>query len=565
MTNTPVIMLPPSSLAPSPTASLMDSFHSLMDAPSRQSQPTSSSRDLSVGEWAHGKSAKCKPPVLVHGQDWKDVNKNIKQMDQLYDATFFTWLKSEDNVLVTAMYLHRIANEYSLDRIINAVKWLVADWRWESTSILVRHITVGWTDEQGDLQRAQLLRHLTQTWATQYTATLITTILATPPYVTTTHTQRERFLRAFTDGWDFSKLSEFFMYLQSQANVDYKVKCLMLQEAARRERETLSAKLNKRRRKRQLQLEDPSDDTGLPTIEPASSSVQPDPSEDPSDLPVDPATSVTTSAIATFPPPPPTTPMPTLPMVHGASSPPSCLTSSFLPTTSPPASIPEEAPHFYPSLDDLQVLPSPSSSPSLPPSNTPPSSSRFHHRRISSNDLLDVKRQRYSDEPDENESPAQDLQEPCSSSLGCLNNASSNNTTSSTPASHPSPHTYHHHHHHHHHHHQYHHHHHDRLTSDLSRLDLGAVSRTSVSSVSPGTPSSWLHRRRSSTSNNPDAPTSTPTSSSSIPCAAEPSPLMDATPNEEDMDPAAGSSSGLRKQRNALSSSRSLHPSFIEQ
>ena len=70
-------------------------------------------------------------------------------MDQLYDATFYTWLKSEDNVLVTAMYLHRIANEYPLERIANALKWLVSDWRWESTSILVRHVTVDWCNEDG--------------------------------------------------------------------------------------------------------------------------------------------------------------------------------------------------------------------------------------------------------------------------------------------------------------------------------------------------------------------------------------------------------------------------------
>lgn len=37
------------------------------------------------------------------------------------------------------------------------------------------------------------------------------------------------------------------MYLQSPANIDYKVKCVMLQEAARRERETLGAKLRKKR------------------------------------------------------------------------------------------------------------------------------------------------------------------------------------------------------------------------------------------------------------------------------------------------------------------------------
>lgn len=225
---------------------------------------------------------------------WRDVYRNIKCMDQLYDATFYSWLKSEDNVLVTAVYLHRIANEYPLVRIINALKWLISDWRLESISILVRHVTVDWSDEvgeclyfnsgfhillyildwgpplhtnqmppvimikkkkninqfykiSGDLRRAHLLRHLTHSWATQYTATLITTILATPPYQTSSNQQRERFLRAFAQDWDFSKLSEFFMYLQSRANVDYKVKCVMLQEAARKERETLGAKLSKKR------------------------------------------------------------------------------------------------------------------------------------------------------------------------------------------------------------------------------------------------------------------------------------------------------------------------------
>ena len=82
---------------------------------------------------------------------WRDVYRNIKCMDQLYDATFYSWLKSEDNVLVTAVYLHRIANEYPLFRIINALKWLISDWRLESISILVRHVTVDWKDEVGKL------------------------------------------------------------------------------------------------------------------------------------------------------------------------------------------------------------------------------------------------------------------------------------------------------------------------------------------------------------------------------------------------------------------------------
>ncbi|KAI9311746.1 hypothetical protein BX666DRAFT_2070697 [Dichotomocladium elegans] len=104
----------------------------------------------------------------------------------------------------------------------------------------------------GDRNRAYLLRHLTQNWATQYTATLITTILATPPYLSSDNTQRERFIRAFARDWDFSKLSEFFMYLQSRAKIDYKLKCIMLQEAAQRDREALSAKLHSRMKRAEL-------------------------------------------------------------------------------------------------------------------------------------------------------------------------------------------------------------------------------------------------------------------------------------------------------------------------
>ncbi|RCI03165.1 hypothetical protein CU098_010719 [Rhizopus stolonifer] len=173
---------------------------------------------------------------------WKDVHKNIKQMDQFYDATFHAWLKSEENVLVTSIYLHRIANEYPLERIINALEWLTIDWRWESTSILVRHVTVDWTDDEGDKKRATLLLQLTHNWATQFIATLITTILISSPYSTSGVKKRERFLKEFTKDWDFSKLSEFFMFLKSRANIDYKFKCALLKEAASRDGPTNKAR-----------------------------------------------------------------------------------------------------------------------------------------------------------------------------------------------------------------------------------------------------------------------------------------------------------------------------------
>ncbi|OBZ89032.1 hypothetical protein A0J61_02908 [Choanephora cucurbitarum] len=227
-----------------------DTIHSTLTN-TTTTPPTSTTTNIGTTSSVHitNTTTNSKPIVLKDSNEdnWRDVYRNIKCMDQLYDASFYSWLKSEENVLVTAMYLHRIANEYPLVRIINALKWLISDWRLESISTLVKHVTVDWCDEAGDLRRAHLLRHLTHSWATQYTTTLITMVLSSAPYATTSSFQRERFLREFTKEWDFSKLSEFFMYLQSPANIDYKVKCVMLQEAARRERETLGAKLKKKR------------------------------------------------------------------------------------------------------------------------------------------------------------------------------------------------------------------------------------------------------------------------------------------------------------------------------
>ncbi|CAG8619675.1 1_t:CDS:2 [Paraglomus brasilianum] len=159
---------------------------------------------------------------------WVDVYKNIKRMDTLYDATFYNWLKSEDNVVVISMYLHRIANQYPLPRIINALKWLISDWRLESIAVLVKQVTVDWKGNEGDSRRGTLLRHMTYNWAPQFTASLIASILTAPPYttstsyvasITTINAARQRFLKALTSDYDFSKLSEFLMCLGSQLSL----------------------------------------------------------------------------------------------------------------------------------------------------------------------------------------------------------------------------------------------------------------------------------------------------------------------------------------------------------
>ncbi|KAF9944927.1 hypothetical protein BGZ65_011417, partial [Modicella reniformis] len=96
-------------------------------------------------------------------------------MDDLYDATFYQWLRSEDNVLVTASYLQRLAGEYDLERIEHALCWLVNGWRLESIAILVKQVTFDWVvtkGDQGELNRARLVLALTDNWAIQYIARL---------------------------------------------------------------------------------------------------------------------------------------------------------------------------------------------------------------------------------------------------------------------------------------------------------------------------------------------------------------------------------------------------------
>ncbi|KAF9274543.1 hypothetical protein BGZ68_000562, partial [Mortierella alpina] len=84
----------------------------------------------------HPKNPKAATEIQEDPELWRDIQANVRKMDDLYDATFYTWLRSEDNVLVTASYLQRLAGEYDLERIEHALCWLVNGWRLESIAIL---------------------------------------------------------------------------------------------------------------------------------------------------------------------------------------------------------------------------------------------------------------------------------------------------------------------------------------------------------------------------------------------------------------------------------------------
>ncbi|KAJ2386006.1 hypothetical protein GGI05_004518, partial [Coemansia sp. RSA 2603] len=203
----------------------------------------------------------------VNEPAWQDVGANVLRMDSLYDASFHDWLKCEDNVSIIASYLQRIANEYPMDRIINALRWLVSSWRLESTAIIVRHITADWALPQnpskantastfladthqnnsqmvasilsGEARRGVLVRELTKDWTCQQIAQLVGMLAMT---FWSERSHLEAFLKTLVSDWDFCRLSSFFSYVSGQLGLDYRVKVSMLQQAARRNASRLSLK-----------------------------------------------------------------------------------------------------------------------------------------------------------------------------------------------------------------------------------------------------------------------------------------------------------------------------------
>ncbi|PVV01026.1 hypothetical protein BB560_004572 [Smittium megazygosporum] len=195
------------------------------------------------------------------GEPWLDVEANISKMDLLYEATFRSWLKDEENVSIVSSYLHRIANEYPLDRIVNALKWLIQSWSVESVAILIKHVTADWTNVkqeadfkassssnyqtskhlkiiEGETKRGFLIREITRDWSCVQVAKLVSNLSTT---FWENRLYQEYFLRCLVLDYDFCHLSEFFSYVGSQLGLDYRLKVSMLQLSARRNSKTVSS------------------------------------------------------------------------------------------------------------------------------------------------------------------------------------------------------------------------------------------------------------------------------------------------------------------------------------
>ena len=88
----------------------------------------------------------------------------MRMMDKLYNATFYEFIRSEDNIMTIARHLLATLKDYDLRTIATGLRWTMNGWKLESVAklmklvtrdwlpdvcgILVNLVTIGWTTEE---------------------------------------------------------------------------------------------------------------------------------------------------------------------------------------------------------------------------------------------------------------------------------------------------------------------------------------------------------------------------------------------------------------------------------
>lgn len=87
------------------------------------------------------------PSVLLdlpHVTDFTDPGTNMRLMDQLYNATFYDFVRGEENIMTIARHLLPIAKEYNLRLIASGLRWAMNGWKLESVAKLLKILTRDW-------------------------------------------------------------------------------------------------------------------------------------------------------------------------------------------------------------------------------------------------------------------------------------------------------------------------------------------------------------------------------------------------------------------------------------
>jgi hypothetical protein len=65
-------------------------------------------------------------------------------MDKLYHASFYDFVRSEENVIITARHLLSITTECNIHQVASALRWLINGWSLESAAKLLKLVSREW-------------------------------------------------------------------------------------------------------------------------------------------------------------------------------------------------------------------------------------------------------------------------------------------------------------------------------------------------------------------------------------------------------------------------------------
>jgi len=134
---------------------------------------------------------------------WRNVEENLRTMDRRNDASFTDWIKTEDNLTLSLPHLKRVMFDYSPDKIVNGLRWLVLEWRLASIAAAIKYLFID------DLWVTACSRNLEHVKDRLQLGPTVYSISASE------FRCRIYMIIALIDGWDYVHVKELFYFLCS--------------------------------------------------------------------------------------------------------------------------------------------------------------------------------------------------------------------------------------------------------------------------------------------------------------------------------------------------------------
>ncbi|KAM0677862.1 hypothetical protein BDAP_001540 [Binucleata daphniae] len=141
-------------------------------------------------------------------------------MDETYDANFGDWIRNEENARIVAHNLKKYVKEYSTDKFIVCLKYIVKDWTLRSIITLVKKIfdnnnDIYNLDNQSDM--IEILQGLVYTWNSIFISEFVISLLKNQNI-----SYKIKFCKVFFDCFTKSKIRQILVHMENKIEIQVK-------------------------------------------------------------------------------------------------------------------------------------------------------------------------------------------------------------------------------------------------------------------------------------------------------------------------------------------------------